>query len=138
MSDTAVLMPEDLSLEPLQVLYEQAGLETSVDSDGDLVVSRGVTCYVIPTQQKERILLLTFVGMKDGVEPQQKLAFANHVNNEISTVRAHVNRKGAVVFDYHIPVEGGTTADAIVAATRFFLVAIAHAIDRCDEQDIVR
>jgi hypothetical protein len=130
--------PEDLTNDALQTIYEQAGLETDYDSEGDLVVTRGVTCYAIPTPDRARILLLSFVGIKDGVERDDKLEFANRVNNQIAAVRAHVNAKGAVVFDSPIPIEGGIAADAIVAATQFFLIAIAHAIDLCDEADIVR
>lgn len=133
-----VLLPEDISLEPLQALYDSAGLETQIDSDGDLVVTSGVTCYAIPTQHRDRIMLLAFLGTKDDANRDQKLEFANRVNNQLSTVRARVNQKERVVFDYHIPVEGGITGDAIVAATQFFLQATAHAVGQCDEANIVR
>jgi hypothetical protein len=138
MQPSDVLMPADIAVERLQALYESGGLQTSIDADGDLVVTRGVTCYAIPTGRCEQILLITYVGIKDEVDRQQKLEFANRVNNECSTVRAHVNRKQAVVFDFHIPVDGGVTGQAIVAATQFFLLATAHAIDQCDAADIVR
>ena len=133
-----VLMPEDISLEPLQALYDSAGLQTQIDSDGDLVVTSGVTCYAIPTQHRDRIMLLAFLGTKDDVGRVQKLEFANRVNNQLSTVRARVSQKDRVVFDYHIPIEGGITGEAIVAATQFFLQATAHAVGQCDEANIVR
>jgi len=133
-----VLLPKDIAIEPLQAIYDRAGLETRIDSDGDLVVTRGVTCYVMPSEQRGRIMLLTFVGIKQDTKRGQKLEFANRVNNEVVAVRAHVNRKENVVFDYHIPVDGGVTGEAILAATEFFLIAIAHAIDRCDDDEIVR
>jgi hypothetical protein len=133
-----VLQPQDIAIQPLRDLYDQAGLQTGIDSDGDLVVTRGVACYAIPARDGERIVLLSFVGIKDDVGHDQRIEFANRVNNEISVVRARVNDKQAVVFDYHIPIEGGVTGEAIVAATRFFLLAAAHAIDLCDQADIVR
>lgn len=138
MQSSDVLTPTDIAIEPLQALYDRAGLQTSIDADGDLVVARGVTCYAIPTQNCERILLITYIGMKSDVDRLEKLEFTNRVNNECSTVRAHVNRKDAVVFDFHIPIDGGVTGQAIVAATQFFLLATAHAIDQCDEDNIVR
>ena len=58
--------------------------------------------------------------------------------HQISAVRARVNQKETVLFDYYIPIEGGITGEAIVAATRFFLRATAHAATECDEADIVR
>ncbi|MCA9137321.1 MAG: YbjN domain-containing protein [Planctomycetales bacterium] len=133
-----ILLPNDISVESLQRLFQEANLETRIDGDGDLVVTRGVTCYVIPTQDSVRLLLLTFVGTKDEATTAQKIDFANRVNNQIATVRAHVNQKEKVVFDSHIPIDGGITGVAIVAATKFFLIAIAHAIDSCDDADIVR
>ena len=138
MPATEVLLPEDISPASLQALYNDAGLQTEIDSDGDLVVSKGVTCYAIPTQHRDHIILLAFLGTKDDADRDQKLAFANLVNNQLATVRARVNQKQRVVFDYHIPVEGGITGDAIVAATRFFLQATAHAVSQCDEAGIVR
>lgn len=133
-----ILFPGDIRTDTLEQLFQKADLETRIDSDGDLVVTRGVTCYVIPTQEAARLLLLTFVGIKEETSAEQKLAFANRVNNQIASVRAHVNQNEKVVFDSHIPIDGGITGAAIVAATKFFLIAIAHAIDSCDEADIVR
>lgn len=133
-----VIQPEHIAVEQLRMLFDEAGLQTNIDNDGDLTVTSGVTCYVIAPQPCERVLLLAFLGVKDDTEQQQKLEFANRVNNEVSTVRARVNAKGAVLFDYHIPVAGGITGQAIVAATEFFLQATAHAANACDTDDIVR
>jgi len=133
-----LFLPDDVRNETLRQLYDQAELETRIDGDGDLVVTRGVTCYAIPSPERARIMLLTFVGVKEGITRAEKLEFTNRVNNEIAAVRAHVNRKENVVFDSHIPIDGGVTGTAITAATKFFLIAIAHAIDLCDEDDIVR
>ncbi|WP_161604754.1 YbjN domain-containing protein [Roseiconus nitratireducens] len=133
-----VLLPKDITLETLQALYDRSGLETKIDADGDLVITRGVSAYVMLSEQANRVLLLTFVGIKEEISRNQKLEFANRVNNEIAAVRAHVNSREGVVFDYHVPIEGGVTSEAFLAATDFFLIAIAHAIDRCDQDDIVR
>jgi hypothetical protein len=133
-----ILLPDDLALDQLRSLYESGGLQTQVDSEGDLIVTSRVSCYAIPTRQRDRILLLAFLGTKDDAGRDLKIDFANRVNNELATVRARVNQNDRVVFDYYIPVEGGITGEAIVAATRFFLQATAHAANYCDEADIVR
>lgn len=133
-----ILLPDDLALDQLQSLYDSAGLQTRVDSEGDLIVTSRASCYAIPTRQRDRILLLAFLGTKDDVGRELKIEFANRVNNELATVRARVNQNDRVVFDYYIPVEGGITGEAIVAATNFFLQATAHAANHCDEADIVR
>ena len=133
-----IVHPEDLDQPTLRSFYDDAELKTSIDSDGDLLVSRGVTCYAIPTKDKCRLLLLAFVGAREGAERNEKLEFANRVNNETSTIRARVNPKESIVFDYHVPIEGGVSGKAIVAATEFFLLAAAHAVDQCDETGVVR
>lgn len=133
-----IYLPEHIDVDLLQGLYDAAGLNTRIDSDGDLAVSDGVTCYAIPTRQCDRILLLAFVGTKGEIGHAPKIEFANRVNNQIATVRARVNQQERVMFDYYIPVEGGITGRAIVSATQFFLQATAHAVSQCDEEDIVR
>ena len=133
-----VLLPEDLALEPLQSLYDSGGLQTQVDSGGDLIVTSGVSCYAIPTRQCDRILLLAFLGTKDNVGRDLKMEFANRVNNELSTIRARVNENDRVIFDFYIPVEGGITGEAILAATKFFLQATTYAANHCDDAQIVR
>ncbi|QDV41648.1 hypothetical protein Enr13x_14910 [Stieleria neptunia] len=133
-----VLRPSDLTAELLDAIFEPTDLEVRRDNDGDLVVTRGVSCYVMQTAENERLMLMTFVGVKENTDRSAKLEFVNRVNNDISTVRAHVNERESIVFDYHIPIRGGIGAEAIVEATRFFLLASAHAIDRCDQDDIVR
>jgi hypothetical protein len=138
MQAAKTLLPDDLGPELLQELYDDAGLQTHVDSDGDLIVTSGVSCYAIPTRQRDRVLLLAFLGTKEGVGRELKIEFANRVNNDLAAVRARVNQSDRVVFDYHIPVEGGITGEAIVAATTFFLQATAYAANHCDEADIVR
>jgi hypothetical protein len=137
MTEPSLLNPSDLGQERLQAIYERAELETRID-DGDLIVTDGLSCYAIPTRERDRILLLALVGVRDDAEPETKLEFVNRVNNEISTIRARVNAKGRVLFDYHIPVDGGITEHAIVLATKFFLNAVAYAAGTCDEGDILR
>lgn len=133
-----VLRPEDIAEDTLEAIFEPTDLETHRDQDGDLVVTRGVSCYVMPSAQNERILLMAFVGIKESTDRREKLEFVNRVNNEIASVRGHVNQRESIVFDYHIPVRGGISSEAIVEATRFFLLAISHAIDHCDQDEIVR
>lgn len=133
-----VLRPEDIVEDTLEAIFDPTDLQTRRDQDGDLIVTRGVSCYVMPAAQNERILLMAFVGVKENVERRDKLEFVNRVNNEVASVRGHVNERESIVFDYHIPVRGGISSEAIVEATRFFLLAISHAIDHCDQDAIVR
>ena len=133
-----VLQHEEIAPEPLQAFYRNAGLATEIDADGDLLVSSGVTCYVIPTQKRDRVLLMAFVGAKDDVDDSRKVEFANSINNRLSMIRSRVNDQGRIIFDYSMPIEGGVTAAALVAVTQFFLDAVAYAVKHCDEGGILR
>lgn len=133
----AMLGPVDITSERLQELYTAAGMQAQIDEDGDLCVSDGATCYVLPTSAGDRIQLMAVVGTREAASREACLELANRVNNEISTVRARVTPRGSLVFDYHIPIDGGTSERAVVLATRFFLTAALEAIRRCDQDDVV-
>ena len=137
MPTAEVVGPADISPLMLQSLYETSGIQTSIDSDGDLAVTTSATCYVFPTEAGDRIQLTAFLSTDHSAAQGDLLDFANRVNNRYSTVRARVTDKGTLAFDYHIPVDGGVTPRAIVLATRFFLDVAVAAIRECDTEGLV-
>lgn len=132
-----LVMPDDITVDLLKALFDSAYMTTKIDSDGDLYVKDDIGCYVLPTKSKERIQLMSLFSAEPGSSDGAKLAFANRVNDLITTVRVSVNKKGGFTFDYYIPIEGGITRKAIVLATKFFLGAIAAGIKKCDTDDVV-
>jgi len=116
-----VLAPQDISPTMLKQMFDDAFMDTSIDSDGDLRVEEdGLGCYVLPINQGDRIKLLTVWNSRSTVPASLVLDFANRVNDGVITVRVSVN-KNLIFFDYYIPVEGGITRRAIVLATKHFL-----------------
>ena len=121
----------------LQNLFEEAYMDTTVDSDGDLRVEEdGLGCYVLPINDGNRIKLLTVWQARSGSTPSKRLEFANRVNDGIITVRVSIG-DDLIFFDYYIPVEGGITKKAIILATKHFLTVQKLAVLEYGGQDVL-
>jgi hypothetical protein len=132
-----VVTQDQITIPMLKSLFDAAFMETSIDSDGDLYVKGDTGCYVMPTKSKDRIHLLAQFRADEKSSKQARMELANRINYEMSTVRAYLNDKGNLVFDYYIPVEGGITKKAIVLATRFFLSVVVSSIRQYDSDNVV-
>jgi len=120
MSDDLVT-PENLSKELLHSIFDAAFMETSWDSEGDLRVKDQIHCFVIPTEKKDRIRLISIFGFKEGTTQMQRLECVNDINNEYIMVRAVSGNNDTLRFDYDIYVQGGISKKAIILATKRFL-----------------
>jgi hypothetical protein len=120
-----LITPETLSKELLRSIFDAAFMETSWDSDGDLRVKDQISCFVIPSEKKDRIRLISFFGFKKGTAQVQRLECINNINKSYIMVRAIVGGNDSLQFDYDIYVQGGITAKNIVMATKRFL-SIPH------------
>ncbi|OPX23118.1 MAG: hypothetical protein B1H04_04080 [Planctomycetales bacterium 4484_123] len=136
MSDE-IVYPEQITAEMLKGLYDSAFMDARIDDAGDLRVKDGYWCFVLPPKQGTSIRLQALFAASEAATRQQRLEFANRVNDEITTVRACVNSAGGFTFDYYIPVDGGVTAKSIVLATKFFLRVLAGALRECGAEGIV-
>lgn len=118
--DQDLITPENLSKEMLKAIFDDAMLETSFDADGDLRVREDISCFVLP--KNDRIRLLSVFGFKPNVSLQKRLEFVNRINSEYIIIRATVgSRNDTLFFDYDISIKGGITKKALVLATRRFL-----------------
>ncbi len=118
--DQDLITPENLSKEMLKAIFDDAMLETSFDADGDLRVREDISCFVLP--KNDRIRLLSVFGFKPHVSLQKRLEFVNRINSEYIIIRATVgSRNDTLFFDYDISIKGGITKKALVLATRRFL-----------------
>lgn len=118
--DQDLITPENVSKEMLKAIFDDALIETSFDSDGDLRVREDISCFVLP--KNDRIRLLSVFGFKPNVSMQKRLEFVNRINSEYIIIRATVgSRNDTLFFDYDISIKGGITKKALVLATRRFL-----------------
>ncbi|MBC7256982.1 MAG: YbjN domain-containing protein [Chloroflexi bacterium] len=135
MSDELVY-PQDISKEALLAIYQTAYMDAEIDDDGDILIREDYRHFVFPEEDGRAIHLATFFRSREGAPVEEKLAYANRVNDELVLIRASYTERGAFCFDYYIPVQGGITKQAIVLATRRYIALLRSALAR-DDQNVV-
>ena len=129
MNADGLVTTDNLTQDLLRSLYDGAFLETSLDDDGDLRVKDRISCWVMPSERKDRIKLLANFGFEKKATEIQRLTLVNAINAEYVVVRAVVAPLNDVLrIDYDILVEGGVTARAIVMGTKRFMAIAIEAI----------
>ena len=115
-----LITPENLSKEYLKSILDAACMDTSYDSDGDLMVKEDIKCFVKPTKDMSWIRMFTIFGVKEESSRLARLECVNKINDEYLIVRASVTDNDSLFFDYQIPVAGGITKKAFVIALKRF------------------
>jgi hypothetical protein len=130
------IYPEGISMESLKALFEEALLEVSVDTDGDLIVKDNYRCYLRPDPDGRLISVYAIFGANAEAIEADKLAYVNKVNDQVKLIRASVSGNGKFFFDYYLSVEGGVSKRSIVVAVRRFFSCLASAL-REDATNVV-
>jgi hypothetical protein len=63
--------PESVSNDFLKELFDDALMDVSVDQDGDLVIQiiqEQIRCYVLLSEEKDRISLLSLFSLAEGAD----------------------------------------------------------------------
>ena len=127
MSDEFIY-PEGINAESLKQLFEEAYMEVSVDTDGDLIVKDNYRCYLRPDTDGRLISIYAIFGGSAGAVDADKLAYINRVNDQVKLIRASVSANGKFFFDYYLSVEGGISKRAVVMAVRRFFSCLGSAL----------
>ncbi len=135
MSDEFIY-PEGINQDALKQLFEEAYMEVSVDTDGDLIVKDNYRCYLRPDPDGRLISIYAIFGANPSAAQADKLAYINRVNDQVKLVRASVSSNGKFFFDYYLSVEGGISKRSIVLSTRRFFSCLASAL-REDTANVV-
>ncbi|MEE6263348.1 YbjN domain-containing protein [Plantactinospora sonchi] len=131
-----ILTPEDVSTDRLQKIFDQAYLETSIDDDGDLEVTDGISCWVRGSSDGRRIQLMTLVQADPAATMESRLQLANRINDEMMVVRAAATGEDGFCFDHYLNVAGGLPVRNLVMSVRDFLHAVRAAF-QFDEAGIL-
>ena len=135
MSDEFIY-PEGISQDTLKKMFEEAYMEVSVDTDGDLIVKDNYRCYLRPDPDGRLISIYAIFGASETAAPADKLTYINHVNDQVKMIRASVSANGKFFFDYYLSVEGGVSKRAIVMSVRRFFSCLGSAL-REDTANVV-
>ncbi|TAD77287.1 MAG: YbjN domain-containing protein [Oscillatoriales cyanobacterium] len=119
MSDDLVT-PENVSKAFLQELFNDALMDVSVDSDGDLVIQEDIVCYVFLSENQERIRLLTLFGIAENADRLKCLECVNAINSEYLLVKAYIESEKTLAFEYDIYLKGGVTRKYLALAVKRF------------------
>ena len=131
-----MIQPEAINSDVLKKLFEDAYMETSVDTDGDVIVKDNYRCYLRPDQDGRLISVYAIFGCQPNASQADKLAYINRVNDQVKMVRASVSSNGKFFFDYYISVEGGVSRRSIVMSVRRFFSCLGSAL-REDSGNVV-
>jgi hypothetical protein len=135
MSDE-LLLPQDANSATLKQLFDDAYMETTVDTDGDVKIKERYSCFLRADPDGRLIALYAIFGANPGAQLEAKLEFVNRVNDQVKLIRASVMPDGRYFFDYYLPVDGGITKKAVVLVTRRFLSTIEAAMQQ-DNANVV-
>ena len=135
MSDEFIY-PEGINQDALKQLFEEAYMEVSVDTDGDLIVKDNYRCYLRPDPDGRLISIYAIFGANSSAAQADKLAYINRVNDQVKLIRASVSANGKFFFDYYLSVEGGISKRSIVLSVRRFFSCLASAL-REDTANVV-
>jgi hypothetical protein len=131
-----LITSDTVSKEMLKSIFDRAFMETSYDSDGDLRIKDGISCWVMP--EPDRIKLVSHFGFRPGSIRLKRLEFVNRLNQKFIMVRASVGDRNDILrFDHVISIRGGVTQIAVVQTAERFLSIIPPAVKDCDTEDIV-
>jgi hypothetical protein len=111
-------------------------MEVTVDTDGDLIVKDNYRCYLRPDQDGRLISIYAIFGANESAAEADKLAYVNHVNDQVKLIRASVSANGKFFYDYYLSVEGGISKRSIVLAVRRFFSCLGSAL-REDTDNVV-
>ena len=132
-----LITPENVSKEFLKAIFDAAFMDASYDSDGDLRVKDQVSCFVFPSERKDRIRLATYFNFKPEASRLQRLECINHINDEYIIVRAIVGDRDSLRFTCDIPIAGGISKKAFILTCKRFC-SIPHDAVQEFGNDIVK
>jgi hypothetical protein len=130
------IYPEGISAEALKALFEEAYMEASIDTDGDLIVKDNYRCYLRPDADGRLISIYAIFGAAPDAAQADKLAYINRVNDQVKLIRASVSANGKFFFDYYLSVEGGVSKRSVVLTVRRFFSCLGSAL-REDSGNVV-
>lgn len=120
MSDN-MITSDNLSVEMLKGIFEDAYIETSIDDDGDILVKEACKVFVRPDmERKNRIRFFTIFGFNDSASQMDRLDCVNKINNEYIMVTACATDNGGLIFRYDMSIEGGLPKKSLVLALKRF------------------
>ncbi|MHB8764935.1 MAG: YbjN domain-containing protein [Deferrisomatales bacterium] len=134
----ALISEAEVTIAGVKSYFDAAFFSTSIDSDGDLVVTDGGIKTAVAVNNDS--MILTFISiwpLKKSVEESKKLKFVNSLNDDLLMVRFALTKTGRLYCDYQMKYEGGVTPYMIINTYRTFVKVVRGAAQEKDPDDII-
>lgn len=133
---------KEVTLPLLEQLFKFAQYEASINDEGRLMVlaeTALVAVDVISGDNQRFIRFTSMYKMRDGIELEQKIAFANRLNNQVILSRFSIldTDHDAMNIEYFLPFWGGINTYHIVAAFRMFVFVYTSVPSALDSENLI-
>lgn len=134
----AATAPNDMTLEELQRVFQEAYIDAEIDEDGDLQLteSDGLMLWVQLDDERRLLNFFTVGVLRADVTQEQKLVFLNELNRSIIGATFYLARDDFMIADSYLSYEGGMSSDRVMSSYHWFRDAVVTAIRR-DERGIL-
>lgn len=131
-----------VTLPLLLELFQQAQYEASINDDGNFMVLAETALVSVEVLTAGNLRLIRFTAMykmKDQIPLDQKIAFANKLNNGAILARFSIldTDHEAMNVVYHLPFWGGIGAYHVIAAFRMFVHVYAGVPSLLDSDHLI-
>jgi len=129
----------EISLQQILGVFQNAYLEAEIDGDGDLCVrtENGIKILISINEANALLHFVAIYGLSEDASEAQKLAFVNRLNDEIILVRFSVANENTLVADYYLPYGQGVSPFHIVTVVRLMNRIIPPTFSKYDEDDVL-
>jgi len=122
-----VLNPEAIDSASLARIFRDAFLDAAIDDDGEVKVKDGYTYYLTLDEHHRFIRYRLVMRCKSGVSRAAQQEYAREMNDGYIVIRTR-SIETAIVFDYHLVIEGGVTKRNIFQSFKRFASAANSAL----------
>lgn len=126
---------DNVSIDFLRQLFDEAYYETSIDTDGDLIVMGTIKHYLRVPDSKRYVRIFSVFRLNEDVDPITRNCYANRVNLELNVVRAYVN-DSIFGFDFYVWLEGGVTRKNLILSFKTFSEFVREALHK-DKDNVI-
>jgi Putative bacterial sensory transduction regulator len=133
-----VLHPDDITLESISQLLDDALFEVELDEENQSILLReDILARIRLSESNDRMLCICYYRIKEDAQRIERLELVNRINDQYVLVRAAVGDEDELWIDYSIVLKGGVTRKQVAQAVRMFLKVAELAVKDSDEDNIV-
>jgi hypothetical protein len=133
-----VLHPDDITLETIYNLLDDALFEVELDEENQSILLReDILARLRLAESNDRLLCICYYKIREDAQRIDRLELVNRINEQYVLIRAGIDDDGDLWFDYCLVLKGGVSRKQVAHAVRMFLKVAELAVKDSDEDNIV-